>query len=206
MPDAVPRPPNDAPTHAPRAAGGAADPQLAAWVRDAQAGDRDAFDRLARAHVGALVGSARRLLHDLGEAEEAAADALVKAHAALPRLTDPAAFGAWLHRVVLRVALDRLRARRLDRARRGLDPESAPGPAVPSPRFDHEETVGRVRAAVDRLPEAQRVAVVLHLWEGLGYQDVAALLGCSYDAVRVAVAHARRALRVRLADLVEDAP
>lgn len=197
----------------------AAEPSDAALVARAVAGDRDAFDVLARRHVGRLVATARGLLRDLGEAEEAAADALVRAHAALARLTRGEAFGPWVHRVVVRTALDRLRARRSTRGRQasldGADVDGAGGGAAtrghggatrgPVDRAGDAEAVERVRAAVDALPETQRVALVLHTWEGLAYGDVAALLGCTYDAVRVAVAHGRRTLRRRLADLVGDA-
>ncbi|MFO0931798.1 MAG: RNA polymerase sigma factor [Planctomycetota bacterium] len=188
-------------------------------VARAVGGDRDAFDVLARRHVGRLVATARRLLRDLGEAEEAAADALVRAHGALARLTRGEAFGPWVHRVVVRAALDRLRARRTTRGRQAplddADLDGAGGGAAtrglggpargPADRAGDAEAIARVRRAVDALPETQRVALVLHTWEGLAYADVAALLGCTYDAVRVAVAHGRRTLRRRLADLVEDA-
>jgi len=187
----------------------------AALVARAKKGDRDAFDRLARRHVPRLVGAARRLLRDASEAEDAAADALMKAYAALSRLEKDTAFGPWIHRVVIRSALDLLRARR--RAGRLLDH----GPVVrdgdagesgesglfelrdphgrpPDDRAEARDELERVRAAVDALPEAQRVVIVLHAWESLSYRDIAALVGCSYDAVRVNVAHARRTLEARL--------
>jgi len=196
------------------------EPADAALVVRAVAGDRDAFDVLARRHTARLVATARRLLHDVGEAEEAAADALVRAHGALGRLTRAEAFGPWVHRVVVRAALDRLRARRRPAARHadfddaGCDGAGGGGASRghggttrgPADRAGDAEAVGRVRGAMDALPETQRVVLVLHVWEGLPYGDIATLLACSYDAVRVAVAHGRRALRRRLADLVEDAP
>lgn len=172
----------------------------------ARAGDRDAFDSLARRHVARLVGTARRLLRDPAAAEEAAADALVKAHASLGRLTRDAAFGPWIHRIVLRVALDRVRARRGAPAPLGQgDDEPRDRRArPPSDRLAERDGLERVRRAVDRLPQAQRLSIVLHAWEGLSYAEIAGLLACSYDAVRVNVAHARRSLRTRLADLLDE--
>jgi RNA polymerase sigma-70 factor (ECF subfamily) len=170
-----------------------------ALVAKARGGDRNAFDVLARRHVARLVGAARRLLRDASEAEDAAADALVKAHAALPRLARDAAFGPWIHRVVLRAALDRLRARRNAPARLDDAPEGADARARnPAEIAASRDELDHVRAAVDALPEAQRVVLVLHAWEGLSYRDIAAIVGCSYDAVRVNAAHARRTLHVRL--------
>jgi RNA polymerase sigma-70 factor (ECF subfamily) len=164
-------------------------------------GDRDAFDRLARAHVPRLVGAARVLLRDAAEAEEAVADALLKIHGSLGRLRDPKAFPAWAHAVVCRTAIDRLRRRRgaPTASLEGCSIEPAASARAPWSRLEARERLSDVRRAIDALPEAQRLAVVLHLWEGLDYDVVAELLGTSYDAVRVNVAHARRTLRAALA-------
>lgn len=185
----------------------------AALVAAVRRGDRDAFDRLARRHVGMLVATARRLLGDLGDAEEAAADALVRAHEAIGRLGKPAQFGAWAHRIVVRAALDRLRRRRRTSAREALGDGGVAsavdlrsvgrGPTTP---LVEREAVERVREAVDALPETQRVALLLHAWEGLAYPEIATLLGLTYDAVRVAVGHARRRLRRRVGDLLGGGP
>ncbi len=178
----------------------------AAVLRAARAGDRDAFDLLARRTAPRLVGAAARILGDLAEAEEAAADALLKAFAALPALADGAAFAAWAHRIACRAAVDRLRARRARRARGGgaaaaLEEvaDRRPDARPPAARLADAERVAEVRREVERLPLAQRLALVLHVWEGLSYEDVAEILGTTYDSVRVSVAHARRRLRARFA-------
>jgi RNA polymerase sigma-70 factor (ECF subfamily) len=168
-------------------------------VARARRGDRDAFDVLARRHVARLVGTARRLLRDATEAEDVATDALVRAHGALPRLERDAAFGPFLHRVVVRAALDRLRARRRDHSvTADLEGDIDVRARGPSEALEGRDEVERARAAVDALPEAQRVVLILYAWEGLSYREIAAVVGCSYDAVRVNAAHARRTLRERL--------
>ncbi len=168
-------------------------------VAAARAGDRDAFDSLARRHAARIVATARRILRSAADAEEAAADALLKAYRALGTLRPGTAFGAWLHRIACRAALDRLRARNA-KARRHAplahDPDDArPLARTPVDRLAEAERIAAVRRAVNRLPPAQRNVVVLHAWEGLRYDAVAKILGCSYDAVRVNMAHARAALR-----------
>jgi RNA polymerase sigma-70 factor (ECF subfamily) len=167
-------------------------------VTAVRAGDRDAFDVLARRHVPRLVGAARAILRDPAAAEDAVADALLKIHGSLAHLRDPRAFAAWAHAIACRAAVDHLRARR--RAREvGALPfdacESRDEARLASERLEAAERLARVRRAIDALPEAQRLAVVLHLWEGLSYEQVAEVVGSSYDAVRVNVAHARRTLR-----------
>src|SRR5690242_6492616 len=76
----------------------------------AQAGDLLAFDLLARRYRPAAVTVARQLLPSEA-AEDAAQDALLSAFKALPKLSDPSRFAAWLGAIV------RHRARRLGRER-----------------------------------------------------------------------------------------
>jgi len=167
----------------------------ASLLAAARRGDRDAFDSLARRHVVRLVAAARRILRDLAEAEEAAADALVKAYGGLRGFKGEASFGTWAHRITCRVAIDRLRRRRA-RARLAAEmPVDRPVVRGPADRLEEEDRAAAVRRAVARLPDAQRTVVTLHAWEGLSYREVADLLGSSYDAVRVNMCHARRALR-----------
>lgn len=68
----------------------------------------------------------------------------------------------------------------------------------PAPRWRRS---ARTRA---RLPEAQRVVVHLHRFEGLRFADVGAALGISEEAAKVRAFRAYAALRTQLADLAED--
>lgn len=149
------------------------------------------------------MAAAARILGNAAEAEEAAADALLRAYASLRDFRGEASFGTWAHRIACRVAIDRLRRRRA-RARRetlcACDRPVARGPAGPLADADR---VAAVRRAVDRLSAVQRIVVALHAWEGLSYHAIAETLRCSYDAVRVNRAHARKTLR-RLLRLDEE--
>ena len=70
-------------------------------VEQAQRGDREAFAILARTRGDTLFGIARRILRDVGLAEDAVQQALVIAWRELPRLRDPDRFDAWLQRTLV---------------------------------------------------------------------------------------------------------
>ena len=79
----------------------------------AQAGSLDAYGRLVQATQTMAYAVALRVLRDAGLAEDAAQDAYLRAFRRLADLNEPAAFGGWLRRIVITVALNMRRARRL---------------------------------------------------------------------------------------------
>src|SRR5689334_15310632 len=117
------------------------------------AGDADAFTVLVRRHRDRLWAVALRTMRDPDEAADALQDALLSAFRNAGGYRGDAAVTTWLHRVVVNACLDRMR-------RRAVRPATALGDTdVPVQRDDHAALESRldVRAALARLPEAQRV-------------------------------------------------
>ena len=81
-------------------------------VEQAQRGDREAFAILARTRGDMLFGIARRILRDVGLAEDAVQQALVIAWRELPRLRDPDRFDAWLQRMLVHACYAEARRKR----------------------------------------------------------------------------------------------
>ena len=186
------------------------EPSDALLVERARAGDDAAFATLVRRHERAARAVARSLVGDAHDAEEAAQDALVRAHRNLDLLADPARFGAWLSRIVFGVAVDRLRAARLERrlvvpdAPLDAVPDLAPGPHE---RLERDDLAARVLAAVHALPERYRVPLSLYHLDGVSLAHVADSLGMPAGTARSLVARARERLRATLVPLtVTDDP
>ena len=171
----------------------------------ARGGDRDAFERLAVEAMPMLLGTARRLGGDGFAAEEIVAEALFRAWRHIGRFRGDAAFSTWLHRIVCRVAADRVRRVQRDRAHREVLVRRAEGAgrARGADPVARREARLRLRAAIDLLPERQRLVLVLHAWEGLDLRETARVLGIRYATAKSNLCHARKALR-RLLD-EEDA-
>ena len=118
-------------------------------------------------------------------------------------------FTTWLYRVVANRCLNhrgraesRLRAREVDDdALAGLPGDDAEGPERTAER--HELQV-RLRGALDRLPERQRLAVVLSDVEGLSQNEVGESMACSVGSVESLLIRARQSLRTFLRTSVED--
>jgi RNA polymerase sigma-70 factor (ECF subfamily) len=157
----------------------------------------DRFADVFRRHYPRLVGLARRVLGDEGEAEDAAQEALLalRADPVAQRSDDDVA--AWLSRVVTNGSLNRLRSRRradvraqVVAARDGQD-RRADDPHDAAVGVDERE---RVRAALAVLPERQATALLLR-HAGHSYREIATALGVAEGSVGVLLARGERAFR-----------
>jgi RNA polymerase sigma-70 factor (ECF subfamily) len=140
---------------------------------------------------------AARVLGDAAEAEDVAQEAMLRLwRAAGDWRRDGAAQPAtWLHRVVANLAIDRLR--RAGRAV-GLDadtPDETPGAEA---RLAQADRLAALDAALARLPERQRQAVVLRHIEGMSNPEIAEALGIGVEAVESLTARGKRALKAAL--------
>src|SRR5712691_8174703 len=155
----------------------------AALVARALAGDRAAFGVLAERYAAPARRVARAVLDDPDDADDAAQDALLAALVKLQQYDSRRPFGPWLMRIVANAAAGR------------------PRPDVQTERRALGE---RLREALAELPERRRVAVVLFDVEGYSHAEIAEILGVAEGTVRSEVFHARRRLRVLLADWKEE--
>ncbi|GAB6899995.1 RNA polymerase sigma factor SigM [Kineosporia succinea] len=153
-------------------------------------GDPDAFSMIVRRHADRLWAVALRTTGDPEEAADAVQDAMVSALRYADNYRGDAAVSTWLHRIVVNASLDRLR-------RRAARPSVPLGERDVVASFDeHGATVARldVRAALGKLPEAQRVALVLVDLEDIPVADVAQMLGVAEGTVKSRCSRARVAL------------
>ncbi len=170
----------------------------------AQAGDRGAQHELFLAQAPGLYRYAFHLSGRHADAEDLVQETLLKALAALPGFRGECAFQGWLFRIAMNAYLNLRRARQTRPEARTLP--ATGGPVAPpqgsGPDPDLRE---RVRAAVDRLPPRQQEVILLHTYERMDSQEIARVLGCSYESVRMNLSLARKRLRDWLAnDLAEE--
>lgn len=150
------------------------------------------FEEAFRKVWPAAFAVAHRVLGDVGDAEDAAAEGLARALVAWPRVGGLAHCDAWMLRVVGNVALDR--ARRRTRAGRCADPAN-------TNVADHQEqTVLRMALveALAALPTRQREVIVLRHLCGLSEREVAGAIGISTNSVKKHASRGIARLRERL--------
>lgn len=155
-------------------------------VEEARAGDVGARDRLVARYVDDVYALAYRVLGERDLAQDAAQDAMVNALGALGRFRGDASFRTWILRIALNSARSMLRRRFRRREVAIVAAEDVAAAAEdPSNRVVVLSEAERVRAALQRLPEKQRLSVSLRIEQGLGYAEIAQLIDSTEGAVRV---------------------
>jgi RNA polymerase sigma-70 factor (ECF subfamily) len=170
-----------------------------ALVARAQAGDRIAFGVLVDRYAPSVRRVARAVLNDPDDADDAAQDAFLAAMVKLKQFDPGRPFGPWLARIAVNAATDRRRRRAVRRAE-PLENHMRSGGTLPDADADRRALGWRLRQALAELPERRRMAVVLFDVEGYTHAEIGEILGLPEGTVRSEVFHARRALRVLLAD------
>jgi RNA polymerase sigma-70 factor (ECF subfamily) len=163
-------------------------------VAAARAGDRAALDALLRRQHPRVRALCRRMCGADADADDATQEALIAIARGLERYDGRARFSTWAWRVATNACLDELRRRRRRPAPTDLDD----GWAAPDDPAAAAGARVDIDAALARLPEQFRVAVVLRDLCALDYAEIAEVLGVPVGTVRSRIARGR----ARLADLL----
>jgi len=169
------------------------------WMARIRDGDMEAFRCLVEAHQARVVGTISKMLGSDAEAEDLAQQVFIRIWKSSPRYRPTAKFTTWLFRITRNLVFNELRRKRhfVDQA------DEMPEPAE---RRDQEpdkvlmegELQSAIQDAIDQLPESQRLAIILRRYEGMAYEEIAAVMGTTVPAVKSILFRARAELRERL--------
>ena len=183
-------------------------------VSNAAAGDARAFEALMRRHNRQMFRTARAILRDDAEAEDALQEAYIRAYRSLAGFRADARFSTWLARIVVNEALMRLRktTRRasivpIQAAAPVEEVEGIRGDAMDKPESAAERAEMRrlLEAEIDSLPDLYRTVFMLRAVEELSVEETAAVLEMPAATVRTRFFRARSLLREALAQKIDMA-
>jgi RNA polymerase sigma-70 factor (ECF subfamily) len=190
------------------------DPDVALMLR-VREGDEDAFRDLFRKHCPHVLRFVRRHVGEGAIADELVQDVFTQMYRARGRYRPDARFTTWLYTIALNICRNerrrpehqlRVRPDKED-AQSGADPILDPiDDAAPTAEevVAGQELEDRIQAALQRLPEKQRSALLLSRVDGLAYRDVASVLGCTEGAVKALLFRATQTLKRDLLTLVGE--
>ena len=180
------------------------------------AGDRDAYRVLVERHSHNVFRLAYRMTGNRHDAEEVVQEAFLRGYQKLGQFTARSSFGTWVYRIAANYAIDRMRQRQKEEARReapraeesdGMesDPLSHVQDKAPTPErlTQSIELRKQMERALAALSEAERTAFVMRHWEGCGIEEIAVVLKSSTSATKNTVFRAVQKLRQALQPFVE---
>lgn len=164
----------------------------------ARDGDEDAYARLVDRHLGSLFALAVRIVRDRDLADDCIQEAFVAAWRDLRGLRDPAAFPAWVRRILVRTCYRQLsEAGRTDGRVRSIDVHVEAALAAPDPTDDvlRRDQLDR---AFGRLRPEHRAVVVLYHYERMTLAAIAAMLEVPAGTVASRLHYAHSILRAAI--------
>ena len=159
-------------------------------------GDLAAFGQLVARHQRSAWNAAYRFLGNAADAEDVAQEAFLRIFDSAERYRPTASFRTYLYRIVTRLCFDFSRRRRL--RRHGQLTDVAENRPSPEDVAVMGELASAVVGAIDTLPPAQKMAVILRYYEDLGYREIAAALDTTVKGAERLLARARTTLEDRL--------
>lgn len=177
------------------------------WMERVKHGDTEAFQELIEAHQYRVIGTVAKMLGDDIEAEDVAQQVFIRVWKSAPRYEPTAKFTTWLFKITRNLVLNELRRRGRHRTQSldgSEDDEHGPiqaadaGAKPPDVAMLDDEMQVAIQRAIESLPEAQRLAIVLRRYDEFSYEEIGEIMGLSVSAVKSVLFRARTELREKL--------
>jgi RNA polymerase sigma-70 factor (ECF subfamily) len=177
------------------------------------AGDEAGFDSLVQKYHRAMIHFLFRMVRNQAIAEEMAQEVFLRVYRSRESYRAEAKFTTWLYRIATNLAVNHARDTKHERTAQTVyldapDPETGTTPDVadegPSAEQNllREERMAAIRTHVMALPERQRMAVLMHKYQGMDYRQIGEVLKLSESATKSLLFRAYQTLRDKLKDFV----
>ncbi len=154
-----------------------------------KSGDGPAFEILVRLHYRGAYNLALRFMKDHGGADDVVQDSFVKAFNAMESFRGDSSFKSWLFRIVSNTAKNALRPRH-ERMRADLEEEDLGSVQGDFSGLERAQTSEILRAAIQQLPERQRLSLELRIFDDMSFKEVAEVMDCPFDTAKANFRHA----------------
>ncbi|GAA6296596.1 hypothetical protein F220043C3_50300 [Enterocloster asparagiformis] len=176
-------------------------------VERAKMGDQQAIAALYEKTSRKAYYLSLQLVKDQDQAQDILQDAFLKVFTNLNMLQQPENFQGWLDTIVINKSKDYLKKKKpvlFSQMTGSEEPDSEPdfederGYFSPEKQVDYQETKRLVQEMIDRLPEEQRMAVVLYYLENLSVGQIARLMECSEGTIKSRLNYGRKSIKAQV--------
>ena len=178
-----------------------------------KADDTAAFEYLVRKYRRAMLSFMYRMVHNTAVAEELAQEVFLRVYRSRQTYNAEAKFSTWLYRIATNLAVNHARDTKYERPENsvsidetdeetGLSIDIADSSLTAEQAMLRRERLAAIRKHVQSLPERQRLAVIMHKYQGADYRQIAEVLKLSESATKSLLFRAYETLRERLKDFI----
>ncbi len=176
-------------------------------------GDDAAFDYLVEKYRRPMLSFMYRMAHNSAVAEELVQEIFLRVYRSRQTYNAEAKFSTWLYRIASNLAVNYARDTKHERPELSVnldEPDTETGTTIDLPDGSpsaeqvilRQERLAAIRQHVHNLPERQRMAVLMHKYQGMDYSQIAEVLKLSESAVKSLLFRAYETLRIKLKDFI----
>ena len=165
-------------------------------ITEVKAGQRSSFSELVRRHQKVMMRVALRITRNIDLAEDVVQESFLKAYQKLDRFEGRSSFRSWLYQITANTAKNKLRS--LKRESVDIDNVSLAHKERAESMLLYSSLQELIREEVEKLPEKQRMALSLRIFDDLSFKEIAELMDCPYDTAKANYRHALLKLRSRI--------
>jgi RNA polymerase sigma-70 factor (ECF subfamily) len=167
-------------------------------------GDQTAYALLMRKYQNSVYNLCRKMVRNPEEARDLSQEAFVKTFATLERYNPVYAFSSWLYKITANLCIDHIRKQRMKMLSIDDPVEGEEGSITrdlqdpgqrPDEASEQSELQGRIRDAIEKLPEHYRTILIMRHQQQLSYEEIAAALSIPLGTVKARIHRAREGLK-----------
>jgi RNA polymerase sigma-70 factor (ECF subfamily) len=165
-------------------------------IQDVKCGQKKSFEALVIRHEKFLMKSIVRMTRDLDAAEDIVQDTFIKAYKRLTLFEGRSSFRSWLYQIALNTARNRFRKH--SRETVGTDNMDVAVDTQIENQVIALDVRSILQGEIAKLPDRQRTALSLRIFEDLSFKEIADIMDCPYDTAKANYRHALLKLKERL--------
>ena len=177
-------------------------------IRKISSKDLIAFQQLVERHKVFIYNTCYNLIGNDQQAEETAQDVFLQVYKSAGSFLHKSKVSTWIYRIAVNRSLNIIRHNKRSRwikSLTGMETEASGG-EDPDKQLEKKEMIELLKAAVDSLPEKQRVAFILNKYENLAPKEIGEILGIYTNSVEVRIHRAKINLQKKLVSLLKNKP
>lgn len=165
-------------------------------IEEVKHGNKPAFSELVMRYQKKMMRIAFRLTRDLNEAEDVVQESFIKAFQKLETFEGRASFKSWLYQITLNTAKNKIRS--TSRISVGTDGMSIGVNETMNFDLAEKDVRESLRTEIDKLPQRQRLALTLRVFDDLSFREIAEIMECPYDTAKANYRHALMKLKTEM--------
>lgn len=170
--------------------------QDAELIQDVLSGNKQAFETLIQRHDKFLMKVVVRMTRDLDMAEDVVQETFIKAYKRLNLFEGRASFRSWLYQIALNTTRNRFRKNQ--RETLGVENMEVAIDGEIENHMVSKDVRTLLQEEIEKLPERQRMALSLRVFDDLSFKEIAEIMQCPYDTAKANYRHALLKLKARL--------